>query len=128
MDQIECTTAARETLHSWRFCHPHPRVQLNMEALSLQSQGLAPADSSRLCALSKTTFSRSLHAYRTGGIEHRTEGPWHQRQSPLADSRARSEAACRPCPPATVAAAGASIEALTGLRRGPTQVRQVIQS
>ena len=50
MDKIECTTAERETLHYWRFYHPHPRVQLKMEALYLKSQGLAPEDISP-CAL-----------------------------------------------------------------------------
>lgn len=81
MDKIEFTTAERETLHSWRFYHPHPRVQLKMEALYLKSQGLAPADISRLCAIAKTTFDRSLPEYRTGGIEKLTEVPFHHRQS-----------------------------------------------
>ena len=128
MDKIECTTAERETLHYWRFYHPHPRVQLKMEALYLKSQGLAPEDISRLCAISKTTFYRYLHEYRTGGIEKLKEVPFHQRQSQLAAYRASIEAAFRQCPPATVAEAAARIEALTGLKRGPTQVRQFIQS
>jgi transposase len=64
-----------------------------MEALYLKSQGLAPADISRLCAISKTTFYRSLHEYRTGGIEKLKEVPFHQRQSQLADYRASIEAA-----------------------------------
>ena len=45
MDKIEFTTTEREALHYWRFHHPHPRVQLKMEALSLKSQGLAPEGS-----------------------------------------------------------------------------------
>ena len=68
MKQIEFTTAEREALQSWRFHHPHPRVQRKMEALYLKSQGLAPAQISRLCAMSKPTFYRYLHAYRQGGI------------------------------------------------------------
>jgi transposase len=128
MDKIEFTTAEKETLHHWRFCHPHPRVQLKMEALYLKSQGLTPEDISRLCVISKTTFYRYLHEYRTGGIEKLTEVPFHQRQSQLADYRASIEAAFRQCPPATVAEAGARIEALTGLKRGPTQVRQFLKS
>ena len=54
--------------------------------------------------------------------------PFPQRQSQLADYRASLEAAFRPCPPATGAEAGARSEALTGLKRGPTQVRQFLQS
>ena len=107
MDKSECTTAERETWHSWRFYHPHPRGPLKMEARYLTSQGLSPEDISRLCALSPSTFYRDLHEYRTGGIAQLTEGPFHQRQSQWADSRASLEAAFRQCPPATVAAAGA---------------------
>ena len=33
MDKIECTTAERETLHYWRFYHPHPRVQHTFRTL-----------------------------------------------------------------------------------------------
>ena len=61
MDKIEFTTAEREALHYWRFHHPHPRVQRKMEALYLKSQGLAPEDICRLCAISKPTFYRYLH-------------------------------------------------------------------
>ena len=32
MDQIEFPTAEREVLRYWRFYHPHPRVQLKMDA------------------------------------------------------------------------------------------------
>jgi hypothetical protein len=66
MDKIEFTTTERQALHYWRFHHPHPRVQRTMEALYLKSQGLAPEDICRLCAISKTTFYRYLHTYHRG--------------------------------------------------------------
>jgi len=95
MDKIEFTTTEREALHYWRFHHPHPRVQLKMEVLYLKSQGLAPEDITRLCAISKTTFYRYLHAYREGGIAKLHEVSFHRRQSPLADYRASIEADLR---------------------------------
>ena len=58
MDQIELTTTEREALHSWRFPHPPPRVQRNMEALDLQRQGVASEAIWRLCAMAQPTFSR----------------------------------------------------------------------
>jgi len=109
MDKTELTTAERETLHSWRLHHPHPRVQRKLEALYLKSQGLAPEEIRRLCAISTTTFYRYLHEYREGGIEKLQEGPLHRRRSQLADYRAR-------------------IADLTGLQRGPTPVRQFFKS
>jgi transposase len=128
MDKIEFTTAEREALQYWRFHHPHPRVQRNMEALSLQSQGLAPETSSRLCAISKTTCYRYLHEYREGGIEKLKAVPCHRRQRQLADYRASSEADWRQRPPASVAEAAARIATLTGLQRGPTPVRQFLKA
>jgi transposase len=128
MDKIEFTTAERETLHYWRFHHPHPRVQRKMEALYLKSQGLAPEAICRLCAISKPTFYRYLHAYREGGLEKLTEVSVHRRQSLLADYRTSIEADLRQRPPASVAEAAARIATLTGLQRGPTQVRQFLKS
>jgi len=128
MDKIEFTTAERETLHSWRFHHPHPRVQRKMEALYLKSQGLAPDAIGRLCAISPTTFYRYLREYREGGIAKLTEVPFHRRRSQLADYRTSIEADLRQRPPASVAEAAARIADLTGRQRGPTQVRQFLKS
>lgn len=128
MDKIEFTTAEREALQYWRFHHPHPRVQRKMEALYLQSQGLTPAVISRLCAISKPTFYRYLREYREGGIAKLKEVPFHRRQSQLAVYRTSIEADLRQRPPASVAEAAARIAALTGLQRGPTQVRQFLKS
>ena len=128
MDKVEFTTTEREALHYWRFHHPHPRVQLKMEVLSLKSQGLAPEDIRRLCAISKPTFYRYLHEYRTGGIDTLKEVPLYRRQSQLAKYRTSIEADLRQRPPASVAEAAARIADLTGLARGPTQVRQFLKS
>ena len=128
MDKIEFTTNERDALQYWRFHHPHPRVQRKMEALYLQSQGLAPEDIWRLCAISKTTFYRYLHAYREGGIAKLQEVSLHRQQSALADYRTSIEADLRQRPPANVAEAAARIAQLTGLERGPTQVRLFLQS
>ena len=95
-----------------------------MEALYLKSQGLAPEDICRLCAISKTTFYRYLHTYRDGGIERLTEVRLYRRQSRLAEYRTSIEAAFRQRPSASVAEAAARIAALTGCERGPTQGRR----
>jgi transposase len=99
-----------------------------MEALYLKSQGLAPEDICRLCSISKTTFYRYLHAYHEGGIDTLKEVPFYRRQSQLAEYRTSIEADLRQRPPASVAEAAARIAQLTGLERGPTQVRQFLKS
>jgi transposase len=99
-----------------------------MEALYLKSQGLAPEDICRLCAISKTTFYRYLHTYHEGGLDTLKKVTFHRRQSQLADYRTSIEADLRQRPPASVAEAAARIAALTGLERGLTQVRQFLKS
>ena len=126
MDKMEFTTAEREALHYWRFHHPHPRVRRKMEALYLKSQGLAPEAISRLCAISKPTLYRYLHAYREGGIAKLQEVPFHRRQGQLAAYRTSIEADLRQRPSARVAEAAVRIAALTGLRRGPAPGAAVI--
>jgi transposase len=82
----------------------------------------------RLCGISKASFHRYLTAYVTGGMEqlkHRAPRPL---RSALHRQRQPIEADCQQRPPATVAEAAARIEALTGMARKPTQVRQFLKA
>ena len=128
MDLLEFSTAEREALQYWRFHHPQPRVQLKMEALYLKSQGVTAVEACRLCGISKPTWYRYLREYRAGGLDKLKAGSLPWRPSPLADYRALLAADFRQHPPARVAEAAQRIEQLTGLRRGPTQVRQFLKS
>jgi transposase len=128
MDQVEFSTAEREALQYWRFHHPHPRVQGKMEVLYLKSQGVSSAEVCRLCAISRSTYARYLREYRSGGMEKLQEVPSSRRHSELADYRVLMAADFRHRPPASVAEAAQRIEQLTGLKRGPTQVRQFLKS
>ena len=128
MLKIKFTTAEIDALRHWRFDHPHPQVQLKMEALYLKSQGVAEAEIIRLCAISRSTFYRYRHQYLEGGIERLPQLNLHRQQSPLAEHRSTIEAYFREHPPATISQACATVEALTGIKRGPTQVRQFLKS
>ncbi len=46
-----------------------------MAAIYLKGQGLSPDNVCCLCALSKATLYRYLHAYRDGGIENSKRSP-----------------------------------------------------
>jgi transposase len=127
MIKISFTETDMAALRYWRFHHPDPRVQVRMEALYLRSQKVAIREILRLCGISKASFHRYLTAYVTGGIEQlkhieprRPRSALHHRTIIEADFRQR--------PPATVAEAAARIEALTGIARKPTQVRQFLKA
>jgi transposase len=113
-------------LRYWRVQHPDPRIPRRMEALYLRSQGVANGDILRLCSISKASFHRYLHAYVTGGGESWKHLPPQRPRSALHRHRTTIEAAFRQHPPATVAEAAARLEALSGIARRPTQVRQFL--
>lgn len=126
MLKITFREADIEALRYWQFHHPDPRIQVRMEALYVRSQQVANGDIMRLCGISKASFHRSIHAYVTGGIEQLKHLEPRRPRSALHPHRATIEAEFRQHPPATVAEAVARIEALTGMTRKPTQVRQVL--
>lgn len=128
MIKIKFSEADSEALRYWRFQHPDPRVQVRMEALYLRSQRVANSDILRLCGISKASFHRHLKAYVTGGIEQLKHCEPRQPRSALYQHRTTIEAELQQRPPATVAEAAARIEALTGIARKPTQVRQFLKA
>ena len=99
-----------------------------MEVLYLKSQGLAGDHIQRLCAISKATYYRYLAEYRRGGLAQLKEVPVSARESVLQEYRGTLEAYFLAHPPATVAEAQAKMAELTGITRGPTQVRQFLHA
>ena len=127
MLKLECSTEAVEALRYWRFHHPHPLVQLKMEVVLLHSQGVPNEQIQPICGISKATLYRYLPEYREGGVERLKTLHFTRQDSALGHQRTTLEAHFRAQPPATVAAAAAQIEALTGINRGPTQTRQFLR-
>lgn len=128
MITITFSEADIEALRYWRFHHPDPRVQVRMEALYLRSQEVANRDILRLCGISKASFHRYLTAYVMGGIAQLKHIEPRRPRSALHQHRTTIEAAFQQHPPATVAEAAARIEALIGIARKPTQVRQFLKA
>lgn len=126
MIKITFNEADIATLQYWRFQHPDPRIQVRMEALYLRSQRIPTREIPRLCGISKASFHRYLKAYAMGGIDQLKHREPRQPRSALHQHRATIDAEFRQRPPATVAEAAARIEALTGIARKPTQVRQFL--
>jgi transposase len=69
-----------------------------------------------------------LHQYQQGGLEKVKEVNLAKRQSQLNEHRASIESYFRQHPPATIAEASAKIAELTGIKRGPTQIRHFLTS
>jgi transposase len=128
MIRIEFTEEAIDELRHERFRHPHPRVQRKMEALLLKSDGLPHQQITRILGVSENTLRQYLREYDEGGVERLKELRFHKPQSELAEYRQSLETYFEEHPPATVNEASAKIEEITGIRRGPTQVRNFLNS
>jgi len=126
MIRIEFSEDEIERLRGERFGHPHPRVQRKMESLLLKSERLPHHQITRILGVSENTLRQYLREYRDGGIERLKEIRFCPPRSELNKHRKSLEAYFEEHPPATVNEAVAKIAELTGIRRGPTQVRRFL--
>src|SRR5919199_4600463 len=127
MIHIDFSPEQIDTLHHERFHHPHPRVQLKMEAVYLKSQGLPHHVICRLARISENTLRSYLRQFQEGGIERLKRIDWEGTESELDEHRETLEDHFRNHPPRSTAEAAAEIERITGIRRGPTQVRKFLK-
>ena len=111
-----------------RFHHPHPRVQLKIEAVWLKSQDLPHQQICQLVGISGNTLRRYLQDYQAGGMEKLSQINFYRPQSKLEKERATLKTYFQKNPPATINEASDKIFELTGIRRSPTQVRKFLKS
>lgn len=127
MIRIEFTPEAIKILQYERYHHPHPRVQIKMEALLLKSKNLPHNEICRIMEISKSSLHRYLTDYAKGGIECLKDVKFYQPQSSLIAHQITLEEYFRQHPPATANEASEKIAELTGIRRKPTQVRKFLK-
>ena len=122
--QLEFTPEVLEELNYERYRHPLPLVQRRMEALWLKSHGLPHGQIAQLVNITENTLRDYFQLYLEGGVERLKEVELQGPQSVLQEHSASLEAYFRTHPPATLKEAQNKIEALTGIKRSETQVRE----
>jgi transposase len=122
MMRLEFSEKDLEELKYYRFQHPHPRVQLKMEALLLKAKGLPHQQIANCLDICENTLRKYLAQFAAGGVEGLKALHFHQPSSALADYAESLEAYFREHPPVSIAQAVTIIEELTGIKRSPTQV------
>jgi transposase len=127
MIHINFTPDQIDALHHERFHHPHPRVQLKMEAVYLKSQSLPHHVICQLARISENTLRSYLRQFQEGGVERLKQTDWEGTGSELDEHRETLEEHFRNNPPRSTTEAAAAIERITGVRRGPTQVRMFLK-
>jgi transposase len=122
MLHLSFNEADLKELHYQRYHHPHPRVQMKMEALLLKAKGLPHHQIAECVGISENTLRSYLKQYHQGGVEALKQLHFYRPASQLQEHRQSLEEFFRVNPPATIPQAVKQIEALTGLKRSPTQV------
>ena len=110
-----------------RFEHVDPLVQRRMEMLWLKAHDQEHALIAELAGVSRATVQRVLDLYEDGGLSAVRTFRWQARLGALTPHRELLEAQFTARPPHTVGEACRRIEQLTGVRRGPTQVRHFLR-
>jgi transposase len=125
--RVRLTEEEERVVNEERDCHPNLRVRRRMLVLWLLHCGLTREKAAEVAGLGRATVERIVEAFRDGHLDGvrkwNVKGP----TSDLAAYRDLIREALEKDPPRTVAEAAERIEKLTGLRRGPTQVRKFLK-
>ncbi len=123
MIQLEFTQAQIDTLETERYTHPDLKVQRKLETLYLKSLDLPHHLIRRICRVSEPALVRYFRAYAQDGVVGLKQNRYHGQPSVLGQQVESLETYLRQHPPTSSAQAQQMIEAQTGVRRSPTQVR-----
>lgn len=123
MVQLSFTEAEILELNDQRYHHPHPRVQRKMEVVLLKAKGLSHGQIAHCVGICGNTLHSYLKDYQEGGIEALKRLDFARPSSELEKHHQTLETYFQEHPPTTIVEACAKIEALTGVKRHPTQVR-----
>lgn len=110
-----------------RFNHPHPRVQLKMDALLLKSKRLSHEQIGEILEISQNTLRSYFQDYQEGGVEAlkrfyplKKTGELDEHSTTILDEFKRN-------PPRTLKEAVSRIEEMTGVKRSPDAVGRYLK-
>lgn len=127
MIELTFTPEIIDQLHHERFNHPHPRVQLKMEAMYLRGKGFSCKEVCDICKISKWTLINYAKDFTSGGVEALKKFDCRGRRSDLEKYASSLKEEFRKNPPHTAAEAVERIEKLTGVKRKLTQVKEFLK-
>ena len=125
--RIRLTAEQQATVNSERDAHPDAHVRRKMLALWLLHRGLTRQKAAEVACLGRATVQRYVAAFRDGGLDGLRRC---DRVGPVSDLAAHADAIKAEFtrqPARTVAEAAERIEALTGIRRQPSQTRKFLK-
>ena len=125
--RVQLTEEQQRIVNEERTSHPDLRVREKMLVLWLLHCGTTRQKAAAIVGLGRATVHRYVVAFREGGLDGlRRENP-HRPLSEMAAYRDVIRESFEKQPARTIAEACDRIFQLTGLRRGPSQVRQFLK-
>lgn len=126
--RIQLTAGEQRIVHAERESHPELHVRRKLLVLWALHCGLKREQAAKLAGVGRATVERYVAAYRDGGLEGLRQWNVHGPVSDLAAWRDAIRESFERQPVSTIAEACVRIEHLTGLKRGPTQVRKFLKA
>jgi transposase len=125
--RIQLTPEQQTIVNEERSSHPHPRVREKMLILWLLHCGLTRQNAAEIAGVGRATVQRYVAAFRDGGLDGLRRWDVKGPVSEMAAYRDLIRASFEQAPVRTIAEACDRLHQLTGLRRGPSQVRAFLK-
>src|SRR5262249_17044741 len=125
--RVQLTEEQQRIVNEERTSHPDLRVREKMLVLWLLHCGTTRQKAAEIVGLRRATVHRSVVAFREGGLDGLRRCHHHRPVSEMAASRELIRESFEKQPARTMAEACERIFQLTGLRRGPSQVRKFLK-
>ena len=125
--RVQLTEEEQRVVNEERASHPHPRVREKMLVLWSLHSGLTRQKAAEIAGVGRATVQRYVAAFRDGGLDGLRQWDVKGPVSGLAAHRDLIRRSFEKAPVCTIAEACERLHQLTGLRRGPTQVRKFLR-
>ena len=125
--RVRLTEEEQRIVNEERTSHPNERIRERMLVLWLLHSGVTRQKAAEIVGVGRATVQRYVAAYRDGGLDGLRRWDPNRPESEMAAYRELIRESFEKQPVHTVAEACERIFQLTGLRRGPSQVRKFLK-
>jgi transposase len=125
--RVQLSEEEQRIVNEERTSHPNERIRERMLVLWLLQSGLTRQKAAEIVGVGRATVQRYVAAFRDGGLDGLRRWDPNRPESEMAAYRALIRESLEKQPVHTVAEACERIFQLTGLRRGPSQVRKFLK-
>src|SRR5271165_1660883 len=125
--RVQLTEEQRRVVNEERTSHPNERIRERMLVLWLLHNGVTRQKAAEIVGIGRATVQRFVAAFRDGGLDGLRRWDPNRPESEMAAYRELIRESFEKQPVHTVAEACERIFQLTGLRRGPSQVRKFLK-